>query len=188
MVSLPAWATPLTSKELDTLFQRYRGLTELSVDFEQTKILKDVATPLVSKGHLLVRTPNELVWTITSPSFLEVKMQDGSVQITSGKGPKADIQKLSRAQLASNPQSRSLDSLSHWLQFDSKFLNSEYQVEKLGANRYKFNPKGESPFASMTAEILADNTVRKIEMNEKSGDQLQIKFANPLIIKKNAHE
>lgn len=181
MLSMAAWATPVSNTDLKQLFRRYQGLQELSVDFDQTKILKDVPTPLLSKGHLLVKTPDELVWTITSPSFLEVKLSGGNVQITTGKGPDADVQKLSRAQLASNPQSRSLESLTHWLKFDSDFLNSEYAVEKLAANKYLFRPKHESPFNDLSVELAEEGAVHSLEITEKSGDKMIIRFQKPSI-------
>jgi outer membrane lipoprotein-sorting protein len=175
--------TVVDHDHLKQLFNRYQGLTELSVDFQQTKILKDVPNHLVSKGHLLVQTPDRLVWTITTPSFLEVLISKGEVQITSGKGPSADVQKVTRAQLASNPQSRSLDGLAHWLKFDSEFLEHEYEVSRLENGRYVFNPRKleESPFIQLTVDLTKSGAVRELDLSEKSGDRLEIYFDEPKI-------
>ncbi len=170
-------------ENLIQLFRRYRGLTELSVDFQQTKILKDVPNHFVSKGHLFVQTPDRLVWTITTPSFLEVVISKGEVQITSGKGPSADVQKVTRAQLASNPQSRSLDGLAHWLRFDSEFLAQEYNITHQENDRYVFQPRklGESPFRELTVEIAKNGAVHELDLVEKTGDRLEIHFEEPQI-------
>lgn len=167
--------------QLKQLFSRYQGLTELSVDFQQTKILKDVPNRLISKGHLLVQTPDRLVWTLTTPAFLEVVIAKGEVQITSGKGASADVQKITRAQLASNPQSRSLDGLAHWLKFDADFLENEYEVTRIENGKYVFNPRKieDSPFRELIVELAKSGAVRELDMSEKSGDRLEIHFEEP---------
>jgi hypothetical protein len=175
-------SAPVAAPELKKLFHRYEGLNELSVDFEQTKLLKDVPTPLISKGHLNVKTPNEVVWTIRSPAFLEVKMKGGDVQITSGTGAGADVQKISKAQMAANPQSRSLEGLTHWLQFDATYLNQEYAVEKISNTQYSFKPRAsDSPFKEMKVELGSEDVVKGVELLETSGDKLILHFQKPSI-------
>lgn len=176
-----ATAAPVSAAELKKLFHRYEGLEELSVDFEQTKLLKDVPTPLLSKGHLMVKTPNELAWTLTSPAFLEVKMKGGDVVITSGKGTNADVQKISKAQMAANPQSRSLEGLTHWLQFDATYLKDEYAVEKISNTQYTFKPRHESPFTELKVELGPEDVVKVLELSESSGDKMILRFQKPSI-------
>jgi hypothetical protein len=176
-------ASIITAVELKNIFSRYQGLTELSVDFQQTKILKDVPNHLISKGRLLVKTPDRLVWTILTPAFVEVVISRGEVQITSGKGATADVQKITRAQLATNPQSRALDGLAHWLKFDTDYLEKEYDVTRRNDGRYSFRPRNlvDSPFLEITVSLAEKSSVRELDLNEKSGDRLEIHFEEPKI-------
>lgn len=170
--------------ELKALFSRYSQLKSLSVDFQQIKTLKDIPTKLASQGHLDVVAPNSLIWTVTKPSFLEFKLVGGDAQITSGKGADANVQKFTKAQMASSAQAKSLDGIASWLKFDPTFLTKEYSVTKNADGSLNFTPHKleESPFSSIQLSFAKEAFVKRLRLSEKSGDLIEIEFEKPVIV------
>lgn len=176
---------PVGETELQALFQKYAGIERLSVDFDQTKTLKDIPTKLKSQGHLEVKAPDALTWTVSKPSFLEFKLVNGDAQITTGKGADASTQKFTKAQMASSAEAKSLDGLASWLKFDSSFLMKEYTVTKDEKGALEFTPRklDSSPFSKIQLEFSKNETVKHLVLIEKSGDTIELEFKNPLIQK-----
>lgn len=175
----------LSEPELKSLFARYANLKSLTVDFEQTKSLKDIPTKLKSQGHLRVEAPSSLVWTLTKPSFLKFELKGGDAQITSGEGADATVQKFSKAQMASSPQAKSLDGIASWLKFDPAYLTKEFTVSRTTGGKLKFAPKdlSNSPFSTIELLLTKDGVVKTLALAEKSGDLIELEFQKPTIVK-----
>ncbi len=177
---------PVAEAELQALFAKYADLDRLSVDFTQTKTLKDIPTKLKSSGHLDVQAPDALTWTLLKPSFLEFELVKGDAQITSGTGTDRTVQKFTKAQMASSAQAKSLEGLASWLKFDAGYLLKEYKISKDESGALEFAPKSPetSPFAKIHLEFSKTQTVKHLTLSETSGDVIELEFQTPKIQKR----
>lgn len=176
---------PVGEAELKTLLQKYEGVEEMKVDFDQVKTLKDIPTKLKSKGQLQLKAPDTLIWTLTKPSFLEFKLVKGDAQITTGHGESASVQKFSKAQMASSAQAKSLEGLTSWLKFDAAYIARTFKVTKNETGKLEFIPikAQSSPFSKIELEFSKTQTVQHLTLHEPSGDLIELEFQTPSILK-----
>lgn len=174
-----AFAAPreVPATELKTLFQPYASVSELDVDFRQTKTIRGLKTPLKSTGHLKVRQPDLVEWTVLKPSYLQARMQGRKMTLTTGQGENQ------RTQAVPESETGSLSALVAWMRFDVEQLAKDYTVTELGSNWYSFVPqKPESaPLNKIDVELGPERKLKTLVLHEKSGDQIEIAFESPKV-------
>jgi hypothetical protein len=177
----PPAAKELSRAELSGVLHRYKDLKELDVTFKQEKIFKDISTRLHSEGSLHVKRPDSLVWTILKPSFIEVQIKAGNVQITSGVGEDRIVQNFKPSQSDKDPASRSLHAVASWFSLEPSALSKDYVVKGLDSGVYSFIPRDQSasPFSSLDISLAGDGHIVKATIHERSGDRLEIQFGTP---------
>lgn len=183
------WGDPLvTDAEMAKYLQFYASITHLDVDFKQTKTLVDMGINLKSQGHLVLDRPDKVVWQVTQPSALTVRLDKTSVQIQTGSGPDAQVQTLSigDGQTSADTASNSLAGLAAWLTLDNKALSAQYRIYKKDRDSFRFVPKDRktSPFESLEMTLNTSGHLRALTIHEISHDTIQIDFMTPKLSRK----
>lgn len=169
--------------ELNDALKLYRSMTELNVEFEQNKHLKDIAMDLKSSGRLKVLPPDLVVWEILKPSPLSVKIDHDRVQIESGSGASKTTQTLALSEMGKDRATQGLGVLMPWLLLDSKRLAEDYRISETEKKSFSFEPRSSKPkfFTRIEARLGRSGALQSLLLTELSGDTLEIKFNEPKI-------
>jgi outer membrane lipoprotein-sorting protein len=172
--SAHAASAPLTRDQLAEQLEAYRSIRTLHAHFHETKHLKDLKIDLTSEGELDLERPTRVVWRVTSPSPLTVTLEKDKLSITSD-GKREQYEMEGRAK-------ESLKALVAWLELDPDALMANYRVLSLGKDRFRFEPKDtNAPVQSLQMKIRAKGYVERLEIEERSGDSLDIRFDPPRV-------
>lgn len=188
-----ASANALTRAELADKLKTYGSFSSLDVDFHQIKTLSEMGVRIESEGRLSLTRPSRIRWEITKPSPVVVKLDEHEIRIEIGKGKDLQIQTLKRqAPVAgqstgqspgpsSDPMDRGLSELVSWLNMDVAALDRQYAVYSDGASAFRFEPrqKETSVFKALRMELAAQGYLKKLRIEELSGDLLEIDFGKP---------
>lgn len=169
--------------ELKQALHFFQSIERLNVTFKSTKILKDINVKIESAGSLLVERPNKVVWSVKTPSPVQVDLDATQIQIQAGTGDTKTIQKLELSALKGTSAENSLAALVSWLKLDADKIYELYLPEKLSKNRYRFTTRKQedSPIRAMEAELGEQGDMRKLKVLEKTGDEMNIRFGIPQI-------
>jgi outer membrane lipoprotein-sorting protein len=172
------WAAPrpIEKQELASQLTYYQSIQTLRTKFHEIKTLKEMKLTLESDGELTVIRPSKVIWKVTRPSPLTVILEESRLQIldSEGKGETLAIEGEAK---------KSLKSLVAWLKLDPNELFETYQISDLGENKFRFEPKvpAESPLRALVMQIRPKSYVEQLQIEERSGDSLTIRFEKPRI-------
>jgi len=137
-----------------------------------------------SEGHFKVTRPRHLSWQVVKPSSILVSMDDTEVKIVSD----GETQAYKVSDLPTDSIAQSLRGLRALLDLDAHELYLHYDVfsDTNVKDGFKFVPKkGEgSPFKSLLMSLDHSGYVRKVEIEEISGDDIKIEFGLPKVTSK----
>jgi len=171
-----AMLRPVTKTELADKLAYYRSIQVLHTKFHETKTLKGMNIKIKSDGNLTVQRPNKVIWEVVQPSPITVILDNQNVKILDGSGKTETYQMDGGAK-------ESLKPLVAWMRLDPEELALNYDVFAMSDNRYRFQPKetAKSPFLALQMTLKANSYVEKLEIEETSGDHLEIRFEKPRI-------
>lgn len=165
-------------------FKAYTAFSALDVKFTQEKTLMELKTPLLSQGSLHVNRGKKLLrWVVTQPSRLVVTIDSKSLTMESGTGSSTQRQVFNLQQM--NSDAKAWKDLSIWIDFDPLEISKHYKVSSVGERGFELKPNviESSPFTSLKIIASAAGYIENMEMIEKSGDVLRLKFSKPKITK-----
>lgn len=179
--SLAAWLTAagphtVSRAELTARLKYYRTIGKLETKFHETKRLKNIGTTIESEGELTIVRPSKVIWKVTRPGRLTVELTDGKMRITDPSGKTETYEADASAR-------DSLRSMVAWLKLDPDELLASYRITDLGAETYRFEPKDReaAPVAAMQMKVKPGSYLERLDITEKSGDALEIRFDRPRI-------
>jgi len=176
----------VTQVDLARALAFYRNVKSLEVGFEQRKMLKSIGMNIDSSGVLRIdRKPPKIVWTIHKPAPLQVVLTEQEIRITSDYGkPHAHVQVI-RTQDAAAGENKKMSAMYSWLRLDAAALHREYRVIKKADAVYRFTPRQskDSPFTAMIMHLGVKGVLKGLRLEERSGDSIQINFAEPKVEK-----
>jgi len=167
---------PLTSQELQARLKPYLRLKSLDADFVQKKHLADLAMDLPSSGHLSVKKPGPVVWTVLKPSFLEVRITGRDLTMTSMKDGARSEQKISFDQMGSEQGSKGLALLVPWLEMDVEKLLARYTITQTAPDQLRFVPKTGALFKEIGMKLAPNGHLQRLSFSEQNGDSIEIDF------------
>jgi outer membrane lipoprotein-sorting protein len=132
---------------------------------------------LKSKGRLTVEKPNKVLWQITEPSNMTVKIDDKNLEMTTGTGKEADTQKVDISNVPSAMKNMAL--LSSWLRLDATELARDYKISKISDLQFNFEPREDGMFTSFEMTLTPKGHLKSLTIHEKSEDTLRIEFEIP---------
>ncbi len=138
----------------------------LIADFVQTKTLKSPAITLQTSGKLLLLADG-LEWKILKPATMNFRIKEGRLEILSQdqkqEVPSAEFKVLTAA-----------------LKLDPAEINQIFLVSKISALNYWIVPREieKWPFRRMKLKINKQARPTSIQIEEKSGELMQIQFKN----------
>lgn len=159
---------------LDDLQQRFTEQPLIRAHFEQSRTIKSLPQPLLSRGHMLIARDQGLLWDQTAPFVMQLLLDDKRmVQMINGQ-PAQTI----RAE--DNPQMFQFTHLLRALfQADRNVLEKNFRVEftdlKEGRWALRLTPIT-TPLDKIFSSIdLAGKTyLESIQLNDKQGDRTNI--------------
>jgi hypothetical protein len=166
----------MAREQLQLLLKPYLRLKSLRAEFVQKKHLADLNLDLVSTGRLQVDKPEKVLWTVLTPSFLEVAIEKKQLTLTSLKNGTKQIQKISFEQMGSNKDSQGLAILLPWLEMDVDALLKEYRVDSTSPSKIQFTPKNTSLFKTIQLSLGKNKHIETLLFQEKTGDSIAIGF------------
>lgn len=163
---------PLDQEAIGKALANYRKLDRLESQFTQTKKLRAMGLALESKGKMALEK-GEVLWQLDEPSFLKLRISATSLEMfespTQSKGkPLIENQEA---------LARVLKPLYAWLTMDAALLVEQYQVfsEK---DWFRLIPLDQSaPVRALRLHLTKEKLVDQVELEESSGDELQLKFS-----------
>jgi hypothetical protein len=166
-------ATEVDRAELTKRLSFYHSLSKLTTKFHQTKHLKDVAISLESDGELTVIFPKRVIWKVIHPSPLTVSLEGAQLEITAKDGETNKINVEGEGREA-------MKALVAWLKLDPDELYNSYRITRIDKNdTYRFEPKAPGPIAALQMQVRAGSHIEKLDLEERSGDRLEIRFEKP---------
>jgi hypothetical protein len=170
-----AGSRSIGKSELASELSYYQSIQTLQTKFHETKTLRDIQLK-----DLTVIRPNKVIWKVTRPSPLTVTLEETRLQILEeGKTESFAIEGEAK---------QALKSLVVWLKLDPDELFATYQISSLGENRFAFVPKSleTSPIQRLEMTLRTNSYVERLQIDEKSGDHLDIRFEKPRIERSHA--
>lgn len=183
IVSITVYADE-TLTVLKKLQSNMGNLDTLSTEFSQIKNLSFLNQRLEIKGRLYLDKPDRFVWQVDSP--LEYKMMINGSDMYQWDG---DTGRTRRISLADDPVFKAAFSqIRLWFSGDYLSMSNDYDISVISQQpvELRFIPlSGSGPEEYMTEVIVtfrADQRyIESIEIREKSGDSMTLKFVNTLI-------
>lgn len=166
---------------VDRIFQYYQGLASFEVDFTQSKTLRAEGITLDSRGALRVALGRALLYEIKAPGRLAVFLDDQALEVRSGVGAKATRSRyLLKGGEYSEKIAENLKELTALLAMNRAQLDQAYKVSE-EPGRLLLVPAVPKQFVKvvMTVEAGASPWIKRIEIEEKSGDQMALEFEAP---------
>lgn len=181
LVTSSIFASPATQEvqlpELQSRLRLYKGYRGFETKFNQVKFIKSMNVRLKSKGILTVQKPHKVLWQITEPSKMTVKIDDKRLEMTSGSGKEASTQKVDIGNIPS--AMKNMATLSTWLRMDANELARDYRISKTSDVQFTFEPREEGMFTSFEMTLTPKGHLKSLTIHEKSEDSLQIEFELP---------
>jgi hypothetical protein len=169
-------AKKLSKEELQALLKPYANLKSLKADFVQKKHLSDLGLNLISTGRLEVEKPNRVVWTVLTPSFLEVRIAQKDLTMTTMKDGQKREQKISFDQMGGEQGAKGLALLVPWLEMDVDKLMAQYSIVETAPSQLEFTPSDSALFKTIGMKLAKNGHMRTLTFNERNGDSIQIDF------------
>lgn len=159
---------------LDDLQQRFTEQPLIRAHFEQSRTIKSLPQPLLSRGNMLIARDQGLLWDQTSPFVMQLLLDDKRmVQTINGQSPQT-------IRAEDNPQMFQFNHLLRALfQADRKVLEENFRIEftSLPEGRWtlRLTPIT-TPLDKIFSSIdLAGKTyLERIQLNDKQGDRTDI--------------
>lgn len=168
---------PVVEKpELERLLTGYVKLQKLDSAFVQKKTIKELKLDLISHGRLVVEKPHSIVWTVVKPSFLEVKIDDKNIQMTTLKGTLRQTQTVSLSSIGSAQGAQGLSLLIPWLEMNTDAIFESYSIVQPVPLFLQLTPKKESLFKQIELRLSKAGPVERLTFYEKNGDSIDITF------------
>jgi outer membrane lipoprotein-sorting protein len=180
-LSLTAYAAPqpVSVDELKSTLHLYQSISQLDVDFHQTKTLKDLGIQLQSSGTLKVSPPDTVLWRVLKPSPVTVTLNHGTVVIQTASG----TQKFSQDENPSEKDRQNFNNMLSWLKLDADAISKQYEVTKLDATHLQFSAKQKegNSIQRIHLQLTPSGNIANLKMDEASGDTIDIRFGTPKI-------
>jgi len=159
---------------LDDLQQRFTEQPLIRAHFEQSRTIKSLPQPLLSRGNMLIARDQGLLWDQTSPFVMQLLLDDKRmVQTINGQPPQT-------IRAEDNPQMFQFNHLLRALfQADRKVLEENFRIEftplQEGRWTLRLTPIT-TPLDKIFSSIdLAGKTyLESIQLNDKQGDRTDI--------------
>jgi len=159
---------------LDDLQQRFTEQPLIRAHFEQSRTIKSLPQPLLSRGNMLIARDRGLLWDQTAPFVMQLLLDDKRmVQMINGQPPQT-------IRAEDNPQMFQFNHLLRALfQADRKVLEENFRIEftdlKEGRWTLRLTPIT-TPLDKIFSSIdLAGKTyLETIQLNDKQGDRTDI--------------
>jgi outer membrane lipoprotein-sorting protein len=182
-IAAAASPSPMTARELDQRLKLYRSVSEIEASFKQTKHIRDMDLEIHSSGNFKIKRPHQITWQVSKPSHVLVEMSPKEIKITSGTGPSATSQSLKMDQVTQEEDLRNIQMLGIWLNLESAELSAAYNILKEGPETFRFSPKEtkRTPFKSLKMKLSARGHLKKLWLEETSGDSLTLEFGTPIL-------
>jgi outer membrane lipoprotein carrier protein len=170
-------------RDTEDALERLKSLTAsvdtLRCDFTQTTNIPLFANPVESRGKLLFKKPDSLVWEYTSPTA------QGLV-FSGGKGFRWEEEKNRRVPFttAEDPVASLVAAqMLAWIRFDRSWMEARYAVHSGGKDGLSFllipkNADLRSILASLSIRFADDGVARTILLKEASGGSTTIQLHN----------
>jgi hypothetical protein len=178
-----AVAVPVTEQELAAKLRFYAKIGTLETDFHQVKVLKELGMEMKSEGRLTLKRPDSVVWEVTKPAPVKVELGRAGVRITNGEGASARVENFPTAEMPKEGSASSLHDLVAWLRLDAHALSTQYAIAKTAPDHFIFTPKKPGPFRTMEMDLSQDGHLKKLVLNEATGDQMRLTFAKPRVMR-----
>jgi len=175
LLLLVLFISPVVSAlTLDDLQQRFTEQPLIRAHFEQSRTIKSLPQPLLSRGNMLIARDQGLLWDQTAPFVMQLLLDDKRmVQMINGQPPQT-------IRAEDNPQMFQFNHLLRALfQADRKVLEENFRIEftsqKEGRWALRLTPIT-TPLDKIFASIdLAGKTyLETIQLNDKQGDRTNI--------------
>lgn len=173
----------VSDAEITEQLKFYQKISTLHASFHQTKFIKDLKLELKSEGEMELVRPERVLWKITKPSPTELVLSGNSVSMTSGTGTSKRTESFALDGPMDPAVSKSLVSMVAWLKVDVPLIKESYSIYEVGKHTFKCVPKDEKMgvFQSLTLFLHPKGHLEKLFIEEKSGDHIEITFANPKV-------
>jgi hypothetical protein len=178
-------ASTVSEQSLEKELKFYRDLNRLDVDFTQRKEIKSMDLKIESQGHLTLLRPEKIViWEIKKPSPVKVTLTPTAITMESN----GDKQVFKQSEASSNEGAQGVAALMAWLNLDAHQLSSDYRITETGKETFLFEPtSAKAPFKKVEMK-LNRQTLKRMVMEEISGDRLEITFGKPTLTRISASE
>lgn len=173
--------------ELAKSLRFYQTILEFEAPFKQIKHLKEMGVDLKSEGRLDVERPDRVSWEILKPSHVEVTIDKTEVRMTSGEGADKSEHRFQLSELPKDKGAGGVGLIMPWLLLDAERIAADYKITKVDDKTFRFQPRTSSKLFEQIEIVLAPTGfLRRLTLNESSGDFLEITFESPKIKKRAA--
>ncbi|MCC6138576.1 MAG: outer membrane lipoprotein carrier protein LolA [Bdellovibrionaceae bacterium] len=167
--------------ELERFLTDYVKLQNLRSSFLQKKTIAELKLELISTGTLIVdkdkiKNTHSVVWTIEKPSFLEVRMDEKNIHMTTLNGKKRQTQTVPLSQMSSQQGAQGLSLLVPLLEMDAEKLLAHYAIQEVKPQQLRLSPKTRSLFKTIDLSVGLNKQVSALRFIEKNGDSIDITF------------
>lgn len=169
----------LTAAELAERLKFYRSVHEFSVEFQETKHLKDMGLDLKSEGRLEVAPPDRVIWQIRKPSPLTVRIDTKRVEIVSGVGKEESRQEVKLDDISGDRRGGGIGSILPWLTLDAERLTADYRVTQIDDQDFRFESRTRPE--KIELRLGKGGVLRRLRLFESSGDSIELSFDNPVV-------
>ena len=189
VLSASSLAAPVSESDLADRLKFYRSVQSLDVRFSQTKKIVDAGMEIASEGRLRLGNPaggenGTVVWEITKPAPVRITLDGKGIDIVNGTGAQASHQHFSSSDMPQEGSAGSFSSLGAWLKLDAHAISENYAVESSESGRYRFTPKKSGgPFAKLELEIGRLGHLERLNIFERSGDEITLRFSKPTVVR-----
>ncbi len=159
------------------------ALRTISSGFTQEKYSSMLKDPLVSSGRFAYEKPDRLYWEITKPSPAGFVVRG-----TRAKRWEGDVNKAETFDVQKEPVAKAIvEQVFAWARADFPWLEKRYRitVAEDRPTALKLNPLSSQEKKYVSHLIIAFSKdwshVRSVEIHEKGGDYVRIKFSHILL-------
>lgn len=176
--ALAAESLYLQVDEIQHLFKSISKPTLISGQFVQSKLIKDLSVTLNTSGSYKIYKYSaddfKVIWNIQSPEKMNICIDSERFVFENLTAKKKNTLKLD--ELSQNDSS-GLSKLIHLIKLNPKEISTHFNIQKLNLDLLII-PKQENQFSFLNAVVSLDKfkNLKQLKLNEKSGDQLEMKF------------
>lgn len=178
-------AEGVTEKKLSNYLKKYEGMDKLVADFAQVKTIKDMGVRLASKGRLEMGTSGYINWEIKKPSPVQIHLSGKEVVIKSLDETGKMKKQVYDVKSAPREMTDSVKQLMKLLTFNAGYIFENFHIKMSKPGVISLRHKSDAlPFNKMKLYLRDGGLIGKINMEEKSGDVIDINFTNIKILGK----